>query len=247
MRCIVFLFVILWASGSTGYAQTIMLSVPEVIDTGARYVFYLPDAVVTPENPLPSDPQFGEYQYAEIANRFVAAKFVVITEPREETAHPYLVADSIAGQIRRLIAAGVPVERIGIVGARQGAAIAVIITHKVELPGLQVVLLSACNEQFIQFWKQQDEILAGNVLSIHVTGDTERGPCLTFLEYCAKRSVRRYQEIALPASAGPGYFYKGTADWMLPVIAWLRGDHDAVDEHGLVPPSIQRPEKDMKP
>ncbi|MFZ1730717.1 MAG: hypothetical protein WBQ23_17075 [Bacteroidota bacterium] len=231
----------LLAAGNAAFAQGIMAEIPKNIDVTARYVFYLPDAVVTPGNPQPVHEEFGEYQYAEIVNRFVAAGFVVITQPREATSHPYLEADAIVKQIRQLLAEGVPAASIGIVGARQGAAIAVIITYKMEVAGLQVVLLSACNEQFIEFWKQQNELLAGNVLSIYVTSDTERGPCLPFLEYCAKSTVQLYREIALPASAGNGYFYKGTAIWMLPSIAWLRGEHDAVDENGLIPPNVQRP------
>jgi hypothetical protein len=229
-----------------GFAQGIMISVPEDIDSTAKYVFYLPDAVVTPEQPQPVHPEFGEYQYADIANRFVAAGFKVITQPREATSHPYLIAADIAAQIRRLIAAGVPEGSIGIVGARQGAAIAVITTSKLELPGLQVVLLSACNDQFIEFWKQQDELLAGNVLSIYEKSDSLFGPCLPFLEYCALRSVKIHREVALPSSAGKGFYYKGTAIWMLPTIAWLRGDHDAVDENGMIPPAVQRPDHGTK-
>ncbi len=241
MRRITFTFLFALASVSSGIAQGIMTEVPEKIDTTAKYLFYLPDEVVTPAQPQPRHPLHGEYQYAEIANRFVGAGFKVVSRPRGTTEHPYLVAEEIAGQIRKLLAAGVPAGRIGIVGAGQGAAITVIVTDTVDVPDLQVVLLSACSAPFIEFWKQQDELLAGNVLSIYAAGDEKRGPCLPFLEFCAARAVKEYREIALPEKSGPGFYYKATADWMLPAIAWLRGQHEVVGEHGLLPPEVRKP------
>jgi hypothetical protein len=222
-------------------AQGVATSVPEDIDANLRYVFYLPDEVVTPENPQPRHPDYGEYQYAEIVNQFVAAGFAVITQPRETTAHPYLVATNIAGQVRRLADAGVPASHIGIVGAGQGAVIAITAVSKLGDSDLQIVLLSACTSPFIEYWKKENELLSGNVLSFYVSGSTRRGPCLPYLEYCGKGRVKERREIALPESIGEGYFYKGIGAWMLPAMAWLRGDFAAVSEQGLVPPKIEKP------
>ncbi|MBE0645474.1 MAG: hypothetical protein IH600_15435 [Bacteroidetes bacterium] len=222
-------------------AQGVATSVPDDIDVNLSYVFYLPDEVVTPDDPQPRHPEYGEYQYAEIVNRISAARFTVITQPRETTAHPYLVAADIAKQIRQLADAGVPASHIGIVGAGQGAVIAITAVSKLGDSDLQVVLLSACSAPFIDYWEKENELLSGNVLSFYVAGSTRRGPCLPFLEYCGAGRVKQHREIALPESVGEGYFYKGTADWMLPAIAWLRGDFNAVSDHGLVPPEVSKP------
>jgi hypothetical protein len=243
MRRIAFTFLFILASIEPGFAQGIMTSIPEEIDAGAKWVFYLPDEIVTPAQPEPRHPQFGVYKYFDIVNRFVAAGFKVVSRPRESTEHPYVVAEEIAAQIRKLLAAGVPAGSVGIVGAGKGAAITVIVTDTVDAPDLQVVLLSACTAPFITFWRQHEELLAGNVLSIYAIGDEKKGPCLPFLEYCSAHLVKEYREIPLPEKAGPGFYYKGTADWMLPAIAWLRGQHDVVGEQGLLPPEVHKPER----
>lgn len=239
----IFLLMIFVLTGGGAAAQGIMTSIPEEIDAGAKWVFYLPDEIVTPARPEPRHPQLGVYKYFDIVNRFVAAGFKVVSRPRETTEHPYVVAEEIAAQIRKLLAAGVPAGSVGIVGAGKGAAITVIVTDTVDAPDLQVVLLSACTGPFITFWQQHDELLAGNVLSIYAIGDGNKGPCRPFLEYCSSHLVKEYREIPLPEKAGPGFYYKGTADWMLPAIAWLRGQHDVVGEQGLLPPEVHKPER----
>ena len=223
-------------------AQGIVTAVPEEIDTDAAWVFYLPDAQVTPNDPEPVHPEYGKYQYSQIANQFLAGGFTVVTRPRETTEHPYTVAEEVADQVQRLLAAGVPASRIGIVGAGKGAAIVVLITSRLANPGLQVVVLSLCNDVFVEYWIQHKELLSGNVLSIYAEGTPDRSSCRDYLEHCAGVNVREFRELTLPASAGPAFSSRATADWMLPAIAWLRGEFDRVSEHGLLPPDVRKPE-----
>ncbi|MBR9978176.1 MAG: hypothetical protein KFH87_08815, partial [Bacteroidetes bacterium] len=193
-----FLSILLLAGFSPARAQGIVTTLPEEIDATAKYVFFLPDEMVTPEDPQPTHREFGEYEYAEIANQFLAAGFTVISRPRAVTEHPYTVAEEIIGQIRKLRGAGVPATHIGLVGARQGAAIAVLVTTKYPQPDMQVVLLSLCNDTFMDFWIQQNELLAGNVLSIYASGSDERTSCLRYIEHSRPHGVSRYRELALP-------------------------------------------------
>jgi hypothetical protein len=104
------------------------------------------------------------------------------------------------------------------------------------------VVLSLCNETFVDFWIKSKELLAGNVLSIYAAGVKDRGPCQSYLQHCAQSNVREYREIALPESAGAGFYYRASGEWMLPAIEWLRGHHAAVTEQGLVPPEVRKPE-----
>ena len=222
-------------------AQGIVTTVPEHIDPGAKYVFYLPDDIVTPADPEPRHPEHGVYQYLQIANQLMTRGFVVVTRPRETTDHPYLVAEDLAKQIRRLLDAGVPAANIGILGAGQGAAITVLITTQLRNPGLQVVVLSLCSETFIDFWIAHAELLAGNVLSIHADGTKDRGSCQRFLEHCAQRDVREHRELRM--AGGAGFHFRASAEWLLPAIEWLRGNHAAVTESGLRPPEVRKPEE----
>ncbi|MDX9757710.1 MAG: hypothetical protein RBU27_01000 [Bacteroidota bacterium] len=221
-------------------AQGIVTAVPEDIDPAALYVFYLPDEIVTPANPEPRHPDHGVYQYLQIANQLMTRGFVVVTRPRETTEHPYLVAEDIARQIRRLLDAGVPATNIGILGAGQGAAITVLVTTQLRDPGLQVVVLSLCTESFIDFWIAHNETLCGNVLSIHADGDKDRGPCHRYLEHGATAHVREHREMRIAGNAG--FQFRASAEWLLPAIEWLRGNHAAVTETGLKPPEVRKPE-----
>lgn len=236
-----FICLLLCTGVSSAQAQGIFTTVPGEIDATAKYVFFLPDETVTPENPQPTHREYGEYEYAEIANQFLAGGFTVISRPRSVTEHPYTVADEIVGQIRELLGAGVPAAHIGLAGARQGAAIAVLVTTRFPQPDMQVVLLSLCNDAFIDYWIQQNELLAGNVLSMYAPGSEERTSCLRYIEHSRQHGVSRYRELALPASVGQGFHYKAREEWMLPAIAWLRGEHERVSEDGLLPPEVKRP------
>lgn len=241
MKHLVLIFVLTLTLSRGAGAQGIVASVPEDIDPAARYVFYLADEIVTPANPEPRHPDHGVYQYLQIANQLMTRGFVVVTRPRETTEHPYLVAEDIARQIRRLLDAGVSAANIGILGAGQGAAITVLVTTQLRNPGLQVVVLSLCAEAFIDFWIAHNELLCGNVLSMYARDAKDRGPCHRYLEHCATAEVREHRD--LPIAGGTGFHFRASAEWLLPALEWLRGNHAAVTEHGLKPPDVRKPEE----
>jgi hypothetical protein len=208
-------------------AQNILATVPDSVDAEKYYLFYIHDDIVNTFDMEPEHPQYGKYDYAGIVNRFATEGFTVIAEPRQKGTHPYLFADQTIEQIRALLKAGVPASHVSIVGAGTGGGIAVLITTKLRNPGIQVVLLAACTDPFIRFWKQQNELLSGNVLSVYHPS-TERGSCRDFLEYCLQHGVRKYREIELPESADKGFYYRATIDWVVPAILWASGKHDMV-------------------
>ncbi len=210
-------------------AQNMLASVPDSIDTDKHYLFYIHDDIVSTFNMAPEDPDYGVYDYAGIVNRFATEGFTVIAYPRQKGTHPYVFADETIGEIRKLLDAGVPPAHVSIVGAGTGGGIAILITTKLRNPDLQIVLLATCTDPFIRFWKAQNELLSGNVLSIYHPG-SERRSCRDFLEYCLSNGVRRYEEIALPESSDPGFYYRATTDWVVPAILWASGKHEMV--HG---------------
>ena len=236
------LLFVMFAYAPAVCAQGITATLPEDVDPAARYVFYLADEMVTPANPEPRHPEYGTYQYLQIANQLLAAGFSVVSRPRETNEHPYLVAEEVADQVQRLLDAGVPAPHIGIMGAGKGAAITVLAASRLSHPGLQVVVLSLCNDAFMDFWIANKELLSGNVLSVYAEGTPDRTSCRRYLEHCAGVNVRMHREIALPASAGPAFHFRASGDWLLPAIEWLRGNHDRVSEQGILPPDVRKPE-----
>jgi hypothetical protein len=211
----------------SAHAQSILATVPDSVDTEKHYLFYIHDDIVNSFDMEPEHPVHGVYDYAGVVNRFATEGFTVISYPRMKGTHPYTFADETREEIRKLLAAGVPASHIAIVGAGTGGGIAILITTKLRDPDLQVVLLATCTDPFIAYWKAQNELLSGNVLSIYHPA-SDRGPCSDFLEYCRSHGVSRYQEIALPEKAKPGFYYLPTTDWMVPAILWASGKHDLV-------------------
>ena len=212
---------------ATATSQNILASAPDSADTEKFYLFYIHDDIVNASDMEPKHPEYGKYDYFGIVNRFAIEGFTVISYPRPKGTHPYTFAEETIAEIRTLLDAGVPASHISIVGAGTGSGIAVLITTRLRNPDVQVVLLAACTEPFIAFWKKHDELLSGNVLSIYRSG-SDRVSCRDFLEYCRSHGVQQYEEIALPESAAPGFYYRATIDWVVPAILCASGKHELV-------------------
>lgn len=106
------LFVLLFVSfacASRNSAQTnsnasrgegiILSSVPQKVDTTARYLLYLSGYIVTADNIRPTSPRFGVYQYEEILAAFKQKGFAVISEARKQTVDIEPYAEKVAGRV----------------------------------------------------------------------------------------------------------------------------------------------------
>src|SRR5262245_59745899 len=114
-------------------------------DPAAHYFFYLHGRIVEEQGAAARDPEYGANEYKAIVSRFRDSGFVVVSEMRQKSTDPGKYADSVAGQMQRLISGGVPESHITVVGASKGAAIAMLVSHRVTLP-IRYVLLANCND-----------------------------------------------------------------------------------------------------
>lgn len=209
-------------------AQNIHVAVPDSVDPEKFFLFYIHDNILSAENITPLHPQYGRYQYEEIVNRFATEGFMVISYPRETGAHPYLFAEEIATEIRKLLNTGVSPTHVSIVGAGQGGAITVLISMAVRNPDINVILLSSCTEAYNEYWVTQGELLWGRVLSIHHPAASGTAACMPYLEHCRGEGVPLAREIVLQEQSSPGFWLQPTTDWVLPAILWASGKHDMV-------------------
>src|SRR5688572_16409799 len=104
-----------------------------------HYLFYLHGRIVEDQGPAGVSPKFGRYDYPGILAAFRARGLRVVSEVRPSGTDPSAYADKIAGQVRALLARGIPASHVTIVGASKGAVIASLVSTRLREPRLRYV------------------------------------------------------------------------------------------------------------
>lgn len=146
----------------------ILSEVPPNPAANAKYLFYLHGKIIEDEVIRPTHPAYGTYEYEQILTTFEQRGFTVISEARSLNTDVDDYATITAGQIQALIAAGVPLKQITVVGAAKGAAIAMLTSTQLRDRDVNFVLISNGND-----WVEDNFAidLYGRVLSIYDVND----------------------------------------------------------------------------
>lgn len=186
------------------------------------YLFYLHGKIIEDQGLPAISPDFGEYQYEAILDKFKRYGFTVVSEVRPVNTDGVAYARKIAAQVTDLLHTGVPPGEITIVGASKGAAITVFISYFLANPDINFVLLSICNPDEVQRLLTEGIHLYGNVLSIYDRGDPLAGSCQDLFQFSEGRGLSRYAEIELQMGLSHGILYQPMDEWVLPVVQWTR-------------------------
>ena len=194
----------------------ILTDVPPEIDTNPRYLFYLHGYIVQSQNTRPVSPEYGAYEYAQIVHTFRDNDFVVISEARKQSREVEPYARKVAGQITRLLKAGVPAKHITVVGASQGSWIAMLVSTYLKSRGVNFVLIAGCaaDKDFLKMVN-----LHGNVLSIYEKSDLAQS-CSDFRADAT--GIKDWKEIAVNTGLRHGFLYRPMKEWIEPTIAWAK-------------------------
>lgn len=183
-------------------------------DPAAHYLFYLHGRIVEEQGAAARHPEFGPYQYREIVRAFADSGFVVISEMRRPNTDVSTYADSVARQIRRLIAGGVPETHIAVVGGSKGAGIAMLVSDRVA-KSIRYVILAGCNGI-----PANPPKLHGDVLSIYEESDSLGRSCGGI--FAQSPDLATSGEIRLQTGFKHGFIYRPLAEWVGPAMAWAR-------------------------
>lgn len=195
----------------------VFATIPPRIDATSRYLFYLHGAIIEGTNGHAVSPKFGDYEYEKILAAFVSQGFTVISEVRRKGTSPQKYAVKVAAQVNELLKAGVPPERITIVGASRGGAIALVASSLIKNRNVNFVILASCAGSRV--FKNIDPNLYGNVLSIYDRDDdTGAGSCNRFVQQSS--GINRHQEIVLATGLGHGIVYHPVKNWLDPLFNW---------------------------
>ena len=192
-------------------------TIPPRIDARSRYLFYLHGAILEGTKGHAVSPKFGVYEYAKILAAFAREGFTVISEVRRKATTPQKYAAKVAAQVDELLKAGVPPERITIVGASRGGSIALIASALIKNRDVNFVILASCAES--RYFKNLPPDLYGNILSIYDRDDdTGAGSCNRFMQQAS--GINRHQEIVLTTGLGHGIVYHPVKNWLDPLFNW---------------------------
>ena len=206
-------------------AGAVLRDVPEKIDAGAKYLFYLHGRIVETGGLRPQHPRHGFYEYEEILRTLSARAFTIISEPRPADTEHFEYAREVVGQIGRLLAAGVPARNVTVVGASKGGAIAVFVSTLLRNRDVSFVVLAGCSGGGPYLRHKVD--LHGRVLSIYDTTDEFGGPggrglsCEKF--YRQSTGLRQSGVIEIRLGVGHGLLYKPFKEWIDPAVEWANG------------------------
>jgi len=189
--------------------------VPSAIDPGARYLIYLHGAIIETQGTRPTHPRFGVYEYEEILSVLAGRGFTVISEARPSGTEVAEYAEKVADQVRTLIDAGVPPEKITVVGFSKGGMIAILTASVLADDRVNFVFIAACGR-----WLDERPEIAprGRLLALREASDEMIGPCDGLFARAEGEGERH--ETVVELGGGHGAFYRPQAEWVDSVVAW---------------------------
>ena len=196
---------------------------PHSIGVGNNYLFYLHGKIIEDQGIPAVSPEYGEYEYQEILERFSDFGFVVISEQRPKNTNSVEYAGRIVEQVATLLDAGVPAKNITIVGASKGAGIVIYTSYFLENEEINFVIMAICHPDEVEYLKQHQIFLYGNILSIYDSADHRyAGSCQELFAFSEGKGISRYEEIVLSIGTGHGILYQPLEEWIRPIVQWAR-------------------------
>jgi hypothetical protein len=186
-------------------------------------MFYLHGKIVEDQGINVISPDYGPYEYEAILDNLGGFGFVVISEIRQKNSDPIEYANKVLDQVKTLLDSRVPPKNITIIGASKGAEIAILASKLMQNDGVNYVILGACHPDNIQYYKQNDVSLSGNVLSIRDSVDELSGSCDELFSFSEGKGLANHNELILQVGTGHGILYKPMDEWVLPTVDWANG------------------------
>lgn len=205
----------------------LLAAAPSPAPEAPRHLFYLHGRIVQQEQSArPVHPRFGAYELDAILDAFRARGFVVHDGIRPRSLSVDDAAARLAEEIRGLLAGGVPAERIAVVGASMGAAIAIAASAELGEPEVRYALLGACLSGNVTGRRERHgKAPSGVLLSIREKSDETTEPCPAWRDDPPSGRALRVRELVVDTGLAHGFLYRPLPEWFEPVVEWaLAGD-----------------------
>ena len=131
----------IFALSAPAVAGTVEKDVPDAIDSSAKYLFYMHGFAIER-----GGPRARSYDYSGILKELAKRGFVVIGEERSRVRND-VYANKVAGQVRKLLAAGVPAKNITVAGHSKGGMITMLVMSMLANPEIAYVNFAGCGKE----------------------------------------------------------------------------------------------------
>jgi hypothetical protein len=198
-------------------AGTVQSDLPSVVDPNAKYLFYMHGNAIEQ-----GGPRAKSYQYSSILNEIAKRGFDVIGEERSPVKND-VYADKVAGQVRRLLAAGVPAKNITVAGHSKGGMIAMLVMSNLANPDIAYVNFAGCvkgvseSQGYLRFAEHRASKARGRLLSAYDRSDEIAGSCKQALDRMNSAVVA---ERVLEIGGGHDLFYIPRPQWLDVLQSW---------------------------
>lgn len=206
-------FSLLLLLSSTGRAAEPAYAMPTVIDPSASYLFFHHNYYVETRG------VDGDCKYRDILAAFVGKGYTVISEIRPKDASVIEYGRKGAADVRKLLAAGVPPERITVAGHSKGGVITLQAAAELANPKISYLVMAGCGIKGLEKGYPDLGKLQGNFLMLHASSDKVAGSCGAAL--LGERPGFSGKEIVLDSPAGHQLFFRPVDLWLEPLSAWL--------------------------
>ncbi len=217
MRMFVMCLIVFAASRS--FAQTVTSFVPNRIDSNSVYMFYLHGGIVQEQGINAISKKFGLYEYSKIIDSLNSQGYNIISEVRPRGTSETKYAVKVSMQIDSLLTKGLSPAKIVVVGASQGAFIAIETAYILKNSKINYVIMAVCNDYNIAYYKKVSGQLCCNFLTIYESSDN-KGTCKELFNkaYCQNS----FREIRLAMGNGHGFIYEPYKEWVFAIAEWIK-------------------------
>jgi len=156
-------------------AGTVQSDIPSVVDPSAKYLFYMHGRAIEE-----GGPRAKSYRYSSTLEELAKRGFVVIGEERSPVRND-VYADKVAGQVRKLLAAGVPAKNITVAGHSKGGLIAMLVMSNLANTDVAYVNFAGCikgvseSQGYLKFAEHRAPRARGRLLSAYDRSDEVAG------------------------------------------------------------------------
>jgi pimeloyl-ACP methyl ester carboxylesterase len=189
-----------------------------------RHLIYLHGRIVQEQQSArPQHPEHGFYELNAIAETLRGRGFIVTAEIRPKGTTVSQGADRAVEQVRRLLDSGVPPERITVLGASMGAAIALRVAARLQNQDVRFVLLGPCLSANVQPVATEERAYPqGHLLSIREESDVPSATCDAWPEERVWSGLHA-REVVLETGTAHGFLYRPMPEWVEPAVQWASG------------------------
>lgn len=212
IRTVIYVVVSL-SFASMSYAMPASYKMPNNIDPSANFFFFLHNYYVELHGPD------GDCKYYDILKAFADKGFTVISEVRSGEIVPSEYAKKIVRQVKRLLDAGVPPERITVAGHSKGRVIALCAASQLGNPKIGYIIMAGCEVKPLSQAYPDFTRLKGNFLSIYASSDSIANSCQNVFSKAIIGIC--YKEMKLKSEKGHRLFFQPEEIWVEPVMAWI--------------------------